>query len=125
MKKFYTSNVYRLLVCGKMTEQKVDEKITEQKIVTPLGFVENIIQVDSKVPKETLQLMRTYIRVVSLTSTFRTTVNAPIGEKVTIPLPPGKYRMSAFLGQLPSDTVNLNVEDGQIAKVTFFFGKEP
>ncbi len=98
--------------------------MTEQKVVTPLGFVECTIQVDPKVTKETLSLIRSFVSVVGREKPFRTIVNTLIGEKVTIPLRPGKYRINAVLGELASNPLDINVEDGQIGKVTFYFGKE-
>jgi hypothetical protein len=98
--------------------------MSEQKIVTPIGFIEVKIEVDNSIPKETLQLIRSSIRIISLESSFRSTINALIGEKASIPVKPGKYRITCYLGDLNSEPAEICLEAGQVSKLRFYFGKE-
>jgi len=98
--------------------------MTEKRIVTPIGFLEILVEIDPTIPKEYMTFTRSKIRVSAIDLSYSDETNVLIGNKLAIPLKTGRYSVSAYLGQIPSEEVNVEIEAGLVRKVTFFFGKQ-
>jgi hypothetical protein len=95
----------------------------ERKVQTPTGFMEVRIELDPSISEDQLAFVRTFIAIRPEEGEYNT-IPVRIATSQTIPLKPGVYRARAFLGDLSSEEVNVDIKAGQTRKITFFFGQE-
>lgn len=99
--------------------------MSEKKVVTPIGFLEAVIEVDPSLPSDFFLFTRSYVEVYKPTDPpYSSKTSVIIGSKIAIPLLAGKYKAHAMLGQILSKEIEVEIEAGKIEKVTFYFGKE-
>jgi hypothetical protein len=98
--------------------------MTEKRVITPIGFLEILVEIDPSIPPDYVRFTRSKITVGSADRSFNTETNVLIGQNQVIPLKAGKYKASASLGVVSSEEIDLDIEAGLVKKVRFFFGKE-
>jgi len=99
--------------------------MSEKKVVTPTGFIDVKIELDPSIPLGALTFTRSSIRIWSTEPYYFSETTIPVGDSQSIPLRPGKYEVEANLGGVVSGKTEVEIVAGQVAKVKFFFGKEP
>jgi hypothetical protein len=98
--------------------------MTEKKVITPIGFLEILVEIDPSIPTDYIMFTRSKITAASEDKSFYSETNVMIGQTQAIPLKAGKYKVSASLGGIPSKEIDVDLKAGQVQKVTFAFGKE-
>lgn len=98
--------------------------MAEDRVVTPVGFLEVLVEVDKSVPPDYLLFTRSKISAYAKDGSSALETNVVIGSKQAIPLRAGKYKVFASFGGIPSKDIELEIVAGEVRKVVFYFGKE-
>lgn len=97
--------------------------MTSEKVDTPIGYLEASITVDEDIPVNMLLFSKSSLKIIPEIGVRRDSIPVRLGESQLIPLLPGKYYVNAVFGNVSSEPTTIEIEQGKILTVEFYFGK--
>jgi hypothetical protein len=100
--------------------------MSEERIVTPTGFLRVLISLDKNLENEELAFTFSAIEITQpdLFPSAAKRIPVNIGQRQIIALRAGLYRVRALLGSMSSDFANTEIKTGEITSKIFHFGSE-
>jgi hypothetical protein len=97
--------------------------MTEERVVTPTGYLKILITVDEPAASSILAFTRTgvLIRQEGVIGEF---VSLRVGVEEIVALREGLYEIRAILGRLESDWINAEIKTGEMTSKIFHFGRK-
>lgn len=98
--------------------------MAEDKIIkVPTAYVSVTIRMPKEIRLYDLQFTPSIILIANEKGQVYHQEAIPIGIKRMIPVPPGKFKISARLGGVTSPEKEIALQPGEISEVDFYFGK--
>ena len=98
-----------------------------RRVVTPVAWISVLVTIDEEIDAEALELTSSLIYIRKAEDEEALTrpsmrEHVLIGKEELITLAPGRYQVRAFLGNVASENVTIEVHSGEVEKINFHFG---